>query len=91
MTRLLHIAFTFQGGERTKELEPVFGKSLDWIRYAPNCWIVRTRLSPKQWMGRLKPYLSTGDWALIVAVDVKQRAGWLPGWVWDWIKKNGDA
>ncbi len=86
MPIFLHIGFAFRGRPKVGELEPVFGKAIDWVRYAPNCWIVYTTSSPRLWMARLRPFLSAGDQVFIVRLDLETRSGWLPKWVWEWLK-----
>ncbi len=64
----LHISFGWAGGDpKIGELEPVFGKALDWIRYAPNCWIVWTSSDADKWYSRLMPHLGPKDRMFIVA------------------------
>lgn len=45
--RYLHFGFKFKGPPKIKELEPLFNLASDWLRYAPNCWIVWTKNSDK--------------------------------------------
>lgn len=87
MPQFLHIAFNFRDQPKIDELRPTFDKALDWVRYAPNCWIVWTSSSPAKWYARLKPHLEEGDHVFVCAVDLDERAGWLPKLVWDWIRK----
>jgi hypothetical protein len=70
------------------ELEPIFDKALDWIRYAPNCWIVHTSATPQKWLARLKPILAPSDHVLIVEINLANRSGWLPRSLWDWIRER---
>ncbi len=84
----LHVAFRFGGKRKTTELEPIFDKAFDWLRYTPTCWIVWTSRSPGQWYQRLKPHLGSDDYVLVVRIDPEQRAGFLPAWAWKWIRKD---
>lgn len=88
MKKFFHIGFAFQDPPRTDELEPIFNKALNWIRYAPNCWIVQTTATPKQWMARLKPILAPSDHVLIVEIDLANRSGHLPESMWSWINEH---
>lgn len=84
----LHIGFGFRDPPRPEELEPIFDKARDWIRYAPTCWIVWTSSSPAKWLARLKPVLSPTDHVFIVRIDPSERAGRLPRSMWGWIKER---
>lgn len=88
MRSFLHVGIAFHGSPKVEELEPIFNKATDWLRYAPNCWIVFTGLTPRRWHERLKPHLDPQDHLFVVLIDVQQRSGFLPRWAWDWIKKD---
>lgn len=83
----LHIAFNWRTGVKVKELEPTFNRAIDWARYAPNCWVIKTRKSSKLWYGRLEKYLEPGDTVLICKLDVTEKWGKLPKWAWDWLNE----
>jgi len=85
--RFLHIGFKWDGNPKITELKPVFDNAIDWVRYAPNCWIVWTSSDPQKWYDRIKPHLGNDDHVLICALDLTIRQGWLPKTVWDWINK----
>ncbi len=86
--RFLHIAFNFDGPPLVKELEPTFNLAVDWVRYAPNCWIVYTTSTPMQWHQRLKPKVKPKDQFLIVEINSRERYGWLQPWIWEWLSKQ---
>jgi hypothetical protein len=88
MRQLLHVGFAFRDAPRPEELEPIFDEADDWIRYAPNCWILWTSVSPKRWMERLEPILSPNDQVLIIRIDASSQAGVLPSSIWSWIKER---
>lgn len=83
----LHIGFRFAGAPKVTELEPTFSQAIDWLRYAPNCWIVYTTSSAEVWSQRLKPHLGEKDLFLIIRLDLRERQGWMSKMVWDWIDK----
>jgi hypothetical protein len=84
----LHVGFNFKGPPKITELQPIFNKAKDWIRYAPNCWIVWTNRSANQWADLLKPKLGPEDSVFICQLDMTNRQGWLPKWVWEWLDKS---
>ncbi len=83
----LHVGFNWSGPSKLDELEPVFNKAKDWLRYAPNCWILWTGLTPQVWYTRLKPFVGKDDRLFICKLDTTVRQGWLEPWIWDWLKK----
>ena len=88
MKRFLHIGFNFKGEPKMDELVPTFNQAGDWLRYAPNCWIVWTSRDTQVWYRRLKPLLGEADNMLICKLDITERQGWLPQSTWEWINKN---
>ena len=88
MARFVHISFNFNGATKIDELLPAFNHALDWVRYAPNCWIVWTSSSTEKWSARLKPHLTDKDHMFIVPIELRESSGWLPQWVWDWLTKE---
>jgi hypothetical protein len=90
MNRFLHIGFTFNEGlPKVQELEPLFNAlAPDWIRYSPNCWIVWTARPASDFMYALKNVVGQTDSFLIVKIDMSDRNGWQPLWVWEWMDKK---
>jgi tRNA (Thr-GGU) A37 N-methylase len=86
--RYLQISFEFEGPPKIVEVKPEFDKALDWIRIAPNVWIVWSTSSPNEWYTRLKPYLGPKDHLYIFGIDNRVRQGWAQKLVWDWLDKK---
>jgi hypothetical protein len=86
--RFLLVTFNFGTKPKMKELEPVFDKGVDWLRYTQNCWLLLTKADPVTWTARLRPLLQVDDRFFIVEVNIKERQGRLPEWMWEWIKKH---
>lgn len=88
-SRYLHMAFNFQNGAKTTELEPIInGMADDWLRYSPNCWVLWTSRPASDFLYVLRPYIGPNDTVLIAALDMSDRNGWLPQWMWEWIDKR---
>jgi hypothetical protein len=88
-TRFFHISFRFaDGNPKIAELVPAFNKGLDWIRYAPNCWVVWSNSSSEVWYERLRPLISEADSMFIAAIDSEERQGWMSKSFWDWLNKD---
>ncbi|MEO7860169.1 MAG: hypothetical protein ABIU05_06945 [Nitrospirales bacterium] len=85
---LLQVTFNFEGTPKIAELMPVFDKATDWLRIAPNVWIIWTTSSPGDWYLRLKPQMSPKDHFYIFGIDNKVRHGWAQQLVWDWLDKK---
>jgi hypothetical protein len=85
--RFLHVAFNWSGDPKIAEVKPVFDQATDWLRYAPNCWIIWTDKNPQTWSEWLKPFLNKGDHVFICAIDMTGKQGWLPKGTWDWMNK----
>jgi len=89
-TQYLHISFDLKNDPVDLEkLKQRFNLGVDWIHYMPNCWIVKTTSSAQKWYDRLKPYIGNNN-IFICKIDLSERQGWLPKWVWEWIKKHKD-
>ena len=95
MRKFLHIGINF--GTRpvdVSELNPVLNKALDWIRYAPNCWVVLTSSESDVWYRRLKTVLHDQDSFLICELTIANGfpagSGFLPASWWNWFKKYSD-
>jgi hypothetical protein len=90
MDRFLHISFTFNEGlPKVRELEPAFNfLAPDWMRYSPTNWIVWTPRPVSDFLYGLKPLIGASDSILIVKIDMSDRNGWQPKWVWEWIDRK---
>lgn len=90
MSRFLHISFTFNEGlPKVQELEPAFNAlAPDWLRYAFNCWIVWTARPASDFLYTLKPAIGQSDSILIVKLEMSDRNGWQPQWVWEWMDRR---
>jgi len=91
----LHLGVRFEDSDALdrKAIEKVLNKARDWIRYAPNCWLIYTGKDAKTWSQRLREIPGMEDSAsfLICEVLVNQkdkRDGWLSDSVWQWIKRS---
>lgn len=88
--RFLLVTIGFAKKVKTKELEPVFDRAANWLRYTPNCWLLLTTKSPNTWAARLQPHLDEKDHYFIVEINISERQGRLPKWMWEWIREKGN-
>ena len=62
-------------------------KSLDWIQPIPNVFLIESTATVETWNTRLKPILNSNPFFL-VQINPEIRTGWMPRWVWDWLKSK---
>ena len=90
--RFLHLAVanpTPLPPAKREEIETVLNKAKDWLRYAPNCWLVWTAVGTGLWAERLRAVLADKDNAfLILEVKLQDYSGWLMDDAWKWINKE---
>ena len=88
----LHLAIRFEDSQAPsrESIESVLNKAKDWYRYAPNCWIIYTSLTPDTWYKRLSEItgIKTHTSFFICELDIESRSGWLKRDFWDWLKKD---
>lgn len=89
MNKFYHISFQFDSGNHlTAELDPIFNKAKDWIRYAPNCWIIYTSQDPDKWYNSIKKAIDKEDNFMMLEVNPSTKTGWMPLDVWEWFDKD---
>jgi hypothetical protein len=88
MNKFLHVTIIPADDRQiVDELSPVFDNAIDWLRYAPGCWIVLTNTDPDGWFARLKPHLKDRDAFFICEITLTNRRGMLTKKIWEWIHK----
>ena len=89
--RFLLICFTWSGVAKTKELEPTFNLALDWLRIAPNSWILWSNTDIAAWNDRVRKFMQPEDSVLIAELNMSSTpdkfSGFQHQWVWDWVQK----
>lgn len=86
--RFLHISFSFKTAlSKTREeaLREIFNRGLDWLEYTENCWIIYTRQSPDEWYLRLREFMKSEEFMLIVEFDPSTAQGMMRAWMWRWL------
>jgi hypothetical protein len=87
VAKFLHV--TVSGGpSKTRELGAVFDVADDWLRYAPNCWILRSDESIDVWLSRLKRATGRSSNIFVIEFNPREATGYLPETQWEWFKKN---
>jgi hypothetical protein len=92
MNRFLLITFTFNEGlPKVQELEPILNAlAPDWLRFSFNSWIVWTARPASDFLYALKPAIGASDSVLIAKLDLSDRNGWQPRWIWEWMDRKRD-
>jgi hypothetical protein len=91
VAKFLHISFQWSGAPKMAELEPVFDQALEWMRYAPNCWIVWTTTDATGWHNRLISHITANDRLFVCELNMANKQGWMERWAWDWMNKPRSA
>jgi hypothetical protein len=82
------VSFVWAGLPKTDALVPVFDLAIDWMRYAPNCWIIYTNTDATGWYNRLVPHMTKKDRLFICELNMQNKQGWMDQWMWDWMNKT---
>jgi hypothetical protein len=89
MTKFLHVTVAVtEPPFKTRELELAFNNAEDWVRYSPNCWILRSDEGAETWLTRVRRAAGRNANVFIADIDTKKVTGFLPGTIWDWFEKN---
>ena len=89
--KFLHLGINFSVGTSLDKaaIETKLNKAKDWLRYAPNCWIIYTGQPANIWYKRLKELPELEDKTFFVCeINLDNRAGWLQKSAWEWLKKQ---
>jgi hypothetical protein len=95
----LHIGINFRDEDsnlnRILEIERVLNQGSDWLRYAPNCWILYTNQNPTVWIEKILaiPFMQTEKrhFVFICELDWRNKAGLLSAGIWEWINREREA
>src|SRR5260370_2457285 len=93
MNKYLHVGLNIKSApaKQLKNLEKLFSEVGDWLRYAPNCWIVYTDKTPAALRERLRKLLADEDEFLVFEVKWENFAGFASDLVKKWVEKKRSA
>jgi hypothetical protein len=87
--KYLHVTLLFSGPRPPENmLVAAFSLADDWLKYANDCWIIWTARPASDWFYIFKNILGPNDMMLIVGLDMQERNGWMPQWIWEWIDRK---
>jgi hypothetical protein len=88
--KFLHIGCNVQAtNEVIAKVQRVLNKAADWLRYAPNCWLVYTHLNVDYFQEKLagiKELRQSGFF--ICEAKIIGSGGYLTPEVWEWLKES---
>ncbi|MEK6916486.1 MAG: hypothetical protein AABW92_01965 [Nanoarchaeota archaeon] len=61
--------------------------ALDWIHIMSNVFIIESTADKIKWYKRLKPVFN-GNKFFLTEIDLSNSIGWMPKWIWSWIKEK---
>jgi hypothetical protein len=87
MARFLHIGFTWKDSPpKIGEIESILNKIADdWLRYSAESWIVWSARPASDFFYAVKTQMGENDMVLIAGLNMTDRNGWQPKWVWEWM------
>jgi hypothetical protein len=94
MHKFYHMMLEAPGLDPTgTEVENALNQFDNWIRYSQNCWIIYTDRDASYLYGKLGSLARSakGGHIFIVCLDIKNRQGWMPKSLWNWLRENQSA
>lgn len=89
--RFVHVGFNFtKSSPPVSELEQLFNKAKDWMRYSECCWILYTHLRLETWRDRIRRCkgIADSDSFFLCVVHPNEYTGYLQEDTWEWIHKE---
>jgi hypothetical protein len=70
---------------RVQSVEKALDPLGDWVRFNESTWFLSTDHLSRELYEALGKSLPSEATVLVIAVDPKDRFGWAPDWLWEWI------
>jgi hypothetical protein len=88
MAHILFLTVPTAVGLNPAPVESKLDNAKDWIRFAPNSWLIHTKYSAHTWFRQIEdiPELQ-GAMIFICEANLEDLSGKLSPFAWDWIKK----
>ncbi len=88
MHRFLLVAIGYSITAQPAALEPAMSVIADdWIRINANTWVLWSEKTIATCDEIVRGKIGASDHVFIVKIDLSERAGWMPKWMWDWLNK----
>jgi len=90
MSKFFHVSIIWVNQIKPPDqLRPIFDLAGDWVFYGNGNWIIYTSEDAYTWQGRIGAIIGPDDsFFLCEIADIRSSGGWLPKWVWDWIRRD---
>jgi hypothetical protein len=90
MSTYFHVSIIWRNQQKpVEQVRPIFDLADDWVTYGNGNWIIYTSEDALTWQGRVLAIISAEDsFFLCEIADIKSSGGWLPQWIWDWVKRD---
>jgi hypothetical protein len=87
--RFVHVGLSFDKEPPEAELEGLFSKAKDWVRYDMHCWILYTSTELDTWRDRIRklPSIKETDAFFLCEFGPGEYSGYQHKMVWDWLGK----
>ncbi len=87
MAHILIMTIPSRLGLNPEPVESKLDRAQDWIRFAPNCWLIHTEYSAHTWFWEMEsiPELE-GAMIFVCEANLEDISGRLSPFAWDWIK-----
>lgn len=88
--RYVHVALNYMQAVDWQAVQQAIDlEAIDWMRYAPNCYVLWTESELATIAGRLLTVPGMqANYFFICKIDIHDGFGWLPQWVWNWLRQN---
>jgi len=87
-SNFFHIYLRPRLGVAPKHVETAINAaSSDWIRYDDFNWMIYSKLDVLQLNTQLGPLVKPEGNLLVLVLDVRDRSGWMPKAVWEWLRE----
>jgi|ERR1700733_13979375 hypothetical protein len=90
--RWIHVSFSWPSGANPEQVESLFNKATDWVKYSRNCWLLYTGLDLEVWAKRVRalPGMEKQNVFVMEVDDPHTAEGFLPDWIWDKLYEYDD-
>jgi len=87
--RFIHIGYTMAPGIDIDAVDKaVESEVLDWLRYAPCCYLAWTASNTEMVCRAVVRVVGLASSVFVTAVSYNDAFGSLPPWAWEWLRRD---